>query len=570
MRRLVRPAVRRPIYYHRAYRLPLPEAEASTAFEPRRADYVRWFLLSEHLARANTFLEPPRASFEDLALVHTPEYLESLSSPERLAEIFAVSPRSIPVDAVLETNRLAVGGTIAAARTALADSAPVINLLGGFHHAGPAHGAGFCTFNDVAVAIAVARRDGFAGSIAVLDLDAHQPDGTSRCLAALPGVWMGSISASIFDGLAGVDEIALPGATDAEYLAALDGLLARMPSAGLNFVIAGGDTLAGDQFGHMRMTLAGARTRDDRVRDAVAGHASVWLPAGGYSRQAWRVLAGTVLSIFRVAEDVPDIAPLSRRFADVAQRISGDALTTSHDFDADDLDALLGGTRPVGDPSFLGFYSANGLEHALFRYGVLEILGRMGYRDFRVTITSSGVGQQATLLGTHARAPEQALIELAAEKKEIAGKTFLYIHWLSLRHPAGEFSDRRPKLPGQEVPGLGIAAEMSELIERIAVRLTLAGVAFRPSSFHVAYASRHRFRFEDTAREARFRALLRDLAMTPVRDATRLVADGRLRLEGAPYVWEADLMISKTTAGDADAAELERLAASTRFSVSDA
>lgn len=537
------------------------------AFEPRRADFVRWFLLSEHLARASTFREPPRISFEDLALVHTPEYLESLSSAERLAEIFSVSPRSIPVDAVLESNRLAVGGTVEAARIALAESSSAMNLLGGFHHAGPAHGAGFCAFNDVAVAIRVVRRDGFQGSIAVLDLDAHQPDGTSRCLAGIPGVWMGSISAATFDGLAGVDEVALPGATDAQYLAALDAMLHRMPRAGLTFVIAGGDVLEGDQFGQMRMTLAGARTRDTRVHQAVAGRASVWLPAGGYSTRAWRVLAGTALTLFNVAEDVPDIAPLSRRFADVAQRIPGEALRGTDDFGADDLDALLGGTRAIANESFLGFYSATGLEHALFRYGLLEILGRLGYRDFRVTITSSGVGQLATLHGRHARAVDQPLIELAAERTEIGGQTFLYIHWLSLRHPAGEFTGRRPKLPGQEVPGLGLSAEMTELMERITVRLKLAGIAFRPSSFHVAYSSRERFRFQDTAREARFRALLRDLSAIPVSDATHLVADNRVKRDGVPYVWEADLIVSKTAVGDADAAEVARLAAETHFTV---
>ena len=85
--RRLHPPLRSPLYYHRSYRLPLAEGLKAGAFEPRRADFVRWFLLSEHLLRPGGFLEPTKVSWDDLALVHTPEYLESLASAEHLAEI---------------------------------------------------------------------------------------------------------------------------------------------------------------------------------------------------------------------------------------------------------------------------------------------------------------------------------------------------------------------------------------------------------------------------------------------------------------------------------------------------
>ena len=71
-----------------------------------------------------------------------------------------------------------------------------LNLLGGFHHAKPDAGGGFCAVNDLAVAVAAVRAEGFAGRVLVLDLDAHPPDGTAACLAADPSAWIGSLSGS--------------------------------------------------------------------------------------------------------------------------------------------------------------------------------------------------------------------------------------------------------------------------------------------------------------------------------------------------------------------------------------
>src|SRR5262249_34747745 len=157
----------------------------------------------------------------------------------------------------------AVGGTLAAARSARARGGPAFNAMGGFHHAGPALGGGLCALNDVAVAIAALRGDGMQGAIVVLDLDAHPPDGLAACLAGDPAAHIGSISGSDWGRLPGrVDETFLPGADDAAYLAALASLLARLPRPELCFVLAGGDVLAGDRMGALALTLEGVRARD--------------------------------------------------------------------------------------------------------------------------------------------------------------------------------------------------------------------------------------------------------------------------------------------------------------------
>ena len=212
------------------------------------------------------FRTPARVRYEDLARVHAPDYLESLSDRSTLARVFGVDPWDVPVDELLSSVRLVCGGTIAAARAALDRKGPAVNLSGGFHHAGANWGAGLCPINDIAVTIAVLRHEGFAGRVAVLDLDAHPPDGTAACLRNDAYTWIGSLSGSSSGVIAGADETVLPPRCgDDEYLGALAVLLKRMPTPELALVIAGGDVLDGDHLGHLGLSLDGARRSDLRV-----------------------------------------------------------------------------------------------------------------------------------------------------------------------------------------------------------------------------------------------------------------------------------------------------------------
>jgi hypothetical protein len=119
----------------------------------------------------------------------------------------------------------------------------------------------------------------------------------------------------------------------------------------------------------------------------------------------------------------------------------------------------------------------------------------------------------------------------------------LYVHWLSLRHPRAQFSLLRPRLPGQEVPGLGLARETGEMLALMALRLGLAGVAYRPAHYHTAFAGRHHFSFVEAERQGRFEALIRDLRDVPLLEATRAIEAGRVMLDGKPYEWEPDEMV---------------------------
>ncbi|HZX94291.1 MAG TPA: histone deacetylase, partial [Myxococcales bacterium] len=98
-------------------------------------------------------------------------------------------------------------------------------------------------------------------------------------------------------------------------------------------------------------------------------------------------------------------------------------------------------------------------------------------------------------------------------------------------------------LPGQDVPGLGLSREITELLMRVAARLGLEGLALRPAAYHLAFAGRETLRFVDPARQGKFEALVALFAGMPLAEASRAVAEGRVRLDGKPYAWETEEMV---------------------------
>lgn len=533
-----------PVWYDPAYRVPLASVEGQTGMEPRRADLAIAYLVDAGFLRPKNVRTPHRIRYQDLQRVHTPELLESLTHATTLGNIFAVDPSDVPVDEVLHMIRIACGGTLDAARAALEGRGPALNLLGGFHHAGPSRPGGFCAVNDIAVAIAAMRAEGLRQRVVVLDFDAHPPDGTAECFHGDPGVWIGSLSGVDWGPLEGVDETVLPpGCDDGSYLAALEALLRRMPSAGLAFVIAGGDVLEGDRFGAFALGLHGARLRDLRVCQALESVPSVWLPGGGYTRNAWKVLAGTgmVLSVRSLAPIPADYDSLRARYSAIARDLRDDQLEGDIAITSEDLMSALGQGGPTLN-RFLDYYTAEGLEYAFSRYGLLAHLRRLGYGQFRIAIDRDGRGDRVRLFAGP-EGEQQLLVECVLEKRHIGDDEVLYVHWLTLRHPRGRFSAKRPRLPGQEEPGLGLSREAGEMLGQTATRLGLAGLAFRPAWYHTAYAARHDGSFQDPARQGRFEAMLRDLRRVPLLEVTLAASEGRVLLNGAPYTWEATEMV---------------------------
>ena len=249
--------------------------------------------------------EAPRASDGELALVHAPVYVsavaEGLLSPAQQREI------GLPWSArMAERARRSVGATIAAARAALAEGVAA-NLAGGTHHAYPDRGAGYCVFNDVAVAARLMqaewhRRCRALLRVVVIDLDVHQGNGTAAIFRDDPTVFTLSLhGAKNFPARKerGDLDVELPdGCGDADYLAALDAALAEAwrrhgdSPPGLAFFVAGADPHEHDRLGRLKLSFEGLAERDRRVFDAlrIRGIPVAVSMAGGYGRE----LHGTV------------------------------------------------------------------------------------------------------------------------------------------------------------------------------------------------------------------------------------------------------------------------------------
>ena len=572
-----------PIWYDPSYRFPVTSLEARTGIDSRRADYAAWYLLETRKHTASQLHMPHRISYEHLALVHTDAYLESLSRPDTLAAIFGVEPSDIPVDEVLNTVRRACGGTLAAARRALESGRPCLNLLGGFHKAGPDFGSRLCTLSDIAVALAVLRAEGFDASVAVLDFDVHTPDGLVACLASDPKTRIGTLSVGR-ECLDGVDSVEIPeGCEDERYLEGVAELLDTVGDIDLAFVIAGGDVLIGDRSTATALTLKGARNRDLAVARKLSGVASVWLPGGGYHRDSWKVLAGTALVLsHRALEPIPDsFDPMSVHFESISHKLEIDELEGPAGLTLDDITEVLRMETPE-KPKLLGWYTTEGVEYALHQFGIVQHIERLGFSQTRVVLERGDVGDRIRLMarmgktergtgnaeqgagnaeqgagnaertvenakrgvGVEARGSQKdhVLIDCLLERQVIDGATMLYVHWLALQNPIASFGDERPRLPGQEQPGLGLARESGAMLIRIARRLRLDGLAYRPAWYHSAYAGRYELSFADPVNQGRFEAMMRDFADTPLQEVSIAMSEGRVTLNGDPYQWQADVM----------------------------
>jgi len=241
--------------------------------------------------RKEQFLQPSPAAEEDLLLVHTAKYLKKLFSA-------GLSPSEIQTleipfsPELLRFALLQVGGTIQAARQALRDGI-CIHLGGGFHHAFPDHGEGFCVLNDVAVALEVLRCEGRIERAMVVDCDVHQGNGTAAALAGKDHAFTFSLhQMDLYPAekpSSSLDVGVWSGDGDGAYLAALGAHVPRLYrkfKPGLVFYLAGADPREGDQLGGLLLTERGLAARD---RIVIGEARRLGLPlavvlAGGYGR----------------------------------------------------------------------------------------------------------------------------------------------------------------------------------------------------------------------------------------------------------------------------------------------
>ncbi len=290
------------LVYDHAYDLKL----GAHVFPSQKYRLVHEALLREKLAEPSDFLRPEAASDADVLRVHSPEYVRKLKTGHLTAsEIMRLeipySPQTV------DAFWLAAGGTILAAQCALADGF-CANLSGGFHHAFPGHGEGFCMIHDVAIAIRRLQADGAIRTAMVVDTDVHHGNGTAAIFARDETVLTLSIHQENNYPLpkppSSIDLHLPDGTGDADYLAILHRHLLRALHdfhPGLLFYVGGADPYCEDQLGGLALTIEGLRRRDrlvfERARDA--GVPVAVTLAGGYARRVEdtvRIHVNTILA----------------------------------------------------------------------------------------------------------------------------------------------------------------------------------------------------------------------------------------------------------------------------------
>ena len=316
------------LIYSDAYYLPIGDH----VFPAEKYRRIRDRLISTGVADANDFLEPQPATDQDILLVHKPEYVHKLKtgtlSPREEMEMEVPYSRDL-----VEAFWLSAGGSILAARRSLEDKVS-ISIGGGFHHAFPDHGEGFCMIHDVAVAIRRLQRDDKIRTAMTVDCDVHQGNGTAAIFAgtrtasallpsssvstvqqpegapgggslqgrSLQGKMRGAHAGEVFTislhqhnnyplskPPSSIDVDLPDGTGDEDYLAWLDNALSsglRQFEPDLICYIAGADPYREDQLGGLDLTIGGLKKRDELVfRVAHARGIPVMVTyAGGYAR----------------------------------------------------------------------------------------------------------------------------------------------------------------------------------------------------------------------------------------------------------------------------------------------
>jgi len=313
------------IIYHPQYNIQFIGLEALHPFDSKKYGRVWKHLYTTFGQSLSTYhLKPTKTiSQTELFMVHTANYLHRLTLSTYLAQALEVPllrylPAWLINWVILKAMQWATKGTILAMEAAF-EHGLAINLSGGYHHAKPTEGEGFCLYADIAIAIAQARQQQLLAeteTVLYIDLDAHQGNGVCHC-------FLDDNRVQIFDMYNGqiypsYDEIAqaridynipLPtGCQDAEYLGLLKSNLPNCLSSitqtqaiGLAIYTAGTDVYQNDRLGQLAVSQAGILERDLFVLNILRAQniPTVMLLGGGYTSASYQLVANTVETILQ-------------------------------------------------------------------------------------------------------------------------------------------------------------------------------------------------------------------------------------------------------------------------------
>jgi histone deacetylase 11 len=299
-----------PIVYHPGYNFTAFGLERLHPFDSRKYQRIHDSLIARGLRRSGDFVRPRAPTRRELGELHSSAYLNNLRSPKSLVRILEVPivarlPGSLIDWRILRPMRLATGGTLLACRLAL-EHGVAINVGGGFHHAAAEWGGGFCVYADIPWAAAILHGEGRIRKVMVVDLDAHQGNGTAAVFTTWPWASIFDVyQEDLFPARKEPEDypFALPaGMTGSEYLDLIrDFLPGALDAVRPDLVIynAGSDPFVNDPLAGLRLTMSDLADRDSIVvtfaRERSIPVAMVL--SGGYSAESWRIHADSIEGI---------------------------------------------------------------------------------------------------------------------------------------------------------------------------------------------------------------------------------------------------------------------------------
>jgi len=311
--------IRLPIIGGRAYDISLFGLEKCHKFDSKKYGRVQDYLV-KHVGLCKTdFTKARLATEQELFLVHTPAYIQSLYNSETIAKIVELNlvkwvPNSILRWRLLKPMKLATGGTIQAAQLAL-QYGWAINLGGGYHHAKYDTGDGFCVYADICIAVEQLWRQDPDLKIMIIDLDAHQGSGYQNYFANNKKVTMFDIynadrcpprwekerqyirfNFPVYDKIGSQIYVEL---LEAELSKALDILEKEGNKPDLIIFNAGTDSLVGDPLGCMDITPEAMIIRDEFVFGQAKNRKIpiIYLFSGGYTTESSYVIGRSLVNI---------------------------------------------------------------------------------------------------------------------------------------------------------------------------------------------------------------------------------------------------------------------------------
>jgi histone deacetylase 11 len=298
-----------PLIYHPNYNITAFGLERLHPFDGLKYRRIHDALIADGFRKSADFMRPEPVRRDDLLRVHSAEYLRTLRESKVLARILEVPilgrlPAIFTDWRVLSPMRYATGGTILACRMAL-DKGLAINLAGGYHHAAATWGDGFCVYADIPIAAAALHQEGLIDRVLVVDLDAHQGDGTATTIQPWPWASIFDVyERDLFPATKQPEDFPVPipaGLEGDEYLAILEAALPRALDVSPDLLIynAGSDPFIDDPLTRLRLSRGDVARRDLLVATMARerGIPMAMVLSGGYARESWRVHADGIEAI---------------------------------------------------------------------------------------------------------------------------------------------------------------------------------------------------------------------------------------------------------------------------------